>query len=78
MSVNDKKTPMKAELEIKAEKKNAEGYSDPTAFEALNRLDEDTKVHKIMKIIFMLLDLTGFYMDGRITLVSKKTGRTWN
>ena len=78
MPVDNKNTLTKNEPDIKAEKKNAEGYPDPTAFEALNRLDEDTKVHKIMKIIFMLLDLTGFYMDGRITLVSKKTGRTWN
>lgn len=64
--------------QIELEKKNKEEYSDPTCYNALNRLDEDNKVHKIMKMIFTLLDLTGFYLDGRITLVSKKTGRTWN
>ena len=45
------------------EKENGKGYSDPAAY--------------VIKMIFNLLDLAGFYLDGRITIVSKKTGRTW-
>lgn len=59
------------------EKENSEGYSDPVAYDALSRLDEEARFHRVIKMIFNLLDLAGFYLDGRITIVSKKTGRTW-
>ena len=59
------------------EKENGESYSDPVAYDALSRLDEESRFHRVIKMIFNLLDLAGFYLDGRITIVSKKTGRTW-
>ena len=59
------------------EKENCEGYNDPVAYGALSRLDEEARFHRVIKMIFNLLDLAGFYLDGRITIVSKKTGRTW-
>lgn len=59
------------------EKENGEGYNDPVAYDALSRLDEEARFHRVIKMIFNLLDLAGFYLDGRITIVSKKTGRTW-
>lgn len=59
------------------EKENSEGYNDPVAYDALSRLDEEARFHRVIKMIFNLLDLAGFYLDGRITIVSKKTGRTW-
>ena len=62
---------------IDIEKENGEGYSDPVAYDALSRLDEEARFHRVIKMIFNLLDLAGFYLDGRITIVSKKTGRTW-
>ena len=43
----------------------------------LSRLEEDARFHRVIKMIFNLLDLAGFYLDGRIVIVSKKTGRTW-
>ena len=62
---------------LEIEKENNEGYRDPVSYDALNRLDEEARFHRVIKMIFNLLDLAGFYLDGRITIVSKKTGRTW-
>lgn len=62
---------------LNIEKENGEGYNDPAAYDALSRLDEEARFHRVIKMIFNLLDLAGFYLDGRITIVSKKTGRTW-
>lgn len=62
---------------LNIEKENGEGYNDPVAYDALSRLDEEARFHRVIKMIFNLLDLAGFYLDGRITIVSKKTGRTW-
>lgn len=59
-------------------RKNAEGYSDPTAYEALKNIDkEDEKFHKLLYAIFDICDLAGFQIEGRIVLVDKKTGRVW-
>lgn len=59
-------------------KKNPEGYDDPTAFEALSHItDEEKKVSKIIHIIKGLCDICGFEVVGRIVLVDKKTGKVW-
>ena len=62
---------------LNIERENKEGYQDPTAYDALSRLDEEARFHRVIKMIFNLLDIAGFYLDGRITIVSKKTGRIW-
>lgn len=71
----EKNNEQLAPLDI--EKENGEGYSDPVTYDALSRLDEEARFHRVIKMIFNLLDLAGFYLDGRITIVSKKTGRIW-
>lgn len=59
-------------------RKNAEGYSDPTAYEALKNLDkEDEEFHKLLHTIFYICELSGFQIQGRIILVNKKTGKVW-
>jgi hypothetical protein len=59
-------------------RKNASGYSDPTAYEAIKNIDcEDEKFHKLLYTIFYLCELAGFKIDGRIVLIDKYTGRTW-
>lgn len=59
-------------------KKNSEGYSDPTAFEALRNINkEDERFHKLLYTIFYLCELAGFDIEGRIVLIDKKTGRVW-
>lgn len=57
---------------------NAEGYSDPTAFEALKNLErEDERFHRLLYTLFYLCELADFEIEGRIVLIDKKTGRIW-
>lgn len=57
---------------------NAEGYSDPTAFEALRNLErEDERFHRLLYTLFYLCELADFKIEGRIVLIDKKTGRIW-
>ena len=57
--------------------RNSEGYSDPTAFFAMRSIDEDERFRKLMRTIFNILDLAGFRLEGRITLIDKKTGKIY-
>lgn len=56
-------------------RRNAEGYSDPTAYEALKNIEreEDERFHRL----FYLCELAGFEIEGRIILVDKRNGRVW-
>lgn len=60
-------------------RKNAEGYSDPTAYEALQNIEskEDERFHKLLYAIFNICELAGFEIEGRIVLVDKRSGRVW-
>lgn len=59
-------------------RKNAEGYLDPTAYEAMKNIDkDDERFHKLLHTIFYLCELAGFQIEGRIILVDKKNGRVW-
>ena len=78
MSIFSSKETIREELKAQEiDRKNSEGYDDPVTYDALSRLDEEARFHRVIKMIFNLLDLAGFYLDGRITIVSKKTGRIW-
>lgn len=58
--------------------KNSEGYTDLTAYQAIKNVDkEDEKFQKLLNAIFDICELAGFKIEGRITLVNKKTGRIW-
>lgn len=58
--------------------KNSEGYTDLTAYQAIKNVDkEDEKFQKLLHMIFDICELAGFEIEGRITLVNKKTGRIW-
>ena len=39
---------------------------------------EDDAFFKLLHMIFNLCDLAGFRLEGRITLVHKKTGKIYN
>lgn len=62
-------------------KKNAEGYDDPTPYEAIKRIDEKTAAYyrfkNLLRTIWYICDQAGFRVEGRIVLVDKKTGRVW-
>lgn len=60
------------------DRKNSEGYSDPTAYEALRNLNrEEDRYRKLCRTILNICELAGFSIQGKIVLVDKKTGRVW-
>lgn len=60
------------------DRKNAEGYSDPTAYQALkNIVDEEERFHKLLYAIFDICELADFEIEGRIVLVDKRSGKVW-
>lgn len=65
-------------------RKNAEGYSDPTAYIAIKNTemslinsDETERFHKLLDAIFNICELSDFHIEGRIVIKDKKTGRIW-
>lgn len=58
-------------------RKNGDGYSDPTAYEVLKKMDEEERFHKLLNTIFYLCDLAGFHLENRIVLKDNRTGRIW-
>lgn len=60
------------------DRKNSEGYSDPTAYAAMRNIarDED-RFRKLRKVILNICDVAGFEIWGPIVLVDKKTGKIW-
>lgn len=65
-------------MQNKDPRKNSEGYSDPTAYNAIRNIEkEDEKFHKLLHTIFDICELSGFEIEGRIVLIDKKSGRIW-
>lgn len=59
-------------------KKNSEGYSDPTAYQALKNLEEEeARFHKLLYTLFDICELANFRIEGRIVLVDKSSGKIW-
>ena len=57
-------------------RRNAEGYSDPTAYEALKNMEqEDERFHKLLDTIFALCELSDFHIEERIVIKDKRTDR---
>lgn len=52
--------------------------SDPTALKAVKNVDHEyERFRKLLGLIFELCNLSGFTLEGRITLIDKRTGRVW-
>ena len=59
-------------------RKNSDGYSDPTAFQALRNIGkEDERFHRLLYTLFYICELADFQIEGRIVLIDKQTGRIW-
>lgn len=61
-------------------KKNSEGYSDPTPYEALNnieRSEEHERFRKFMGAMLRIAELSDFSIEERIVVKDKRTGRIW-
>lgn len=60
------------------EMKNAEGYSDPTAYAAMRNIEQEEKrSRKLRHAILSICDVAGFEIRGPIILINKRTGKVW-
>ena len=56
-----------------SDRKNSEGYSDPTAYQAMMNLEiEELRFKKLLRSIKDVCDI-----EGRIVLIDKRSGRVW-
>lgn len=60
------------------DRKDSEGYSDPTVYAAMKNIarDED-RYRKLRKAILSICDVAGFEIRGPLVLVDRKTGKVW-
>lgn len=59
-------------------RRNSEGYSDPTAYAALKHIEEEEeRFHKLLYAIFDICELADFEIEGQIILIDKRTGKVW-
>lgn len=62
-------------------RRNASGYMDLTAFEAIRNVEREAEAEerfkKLLNTIFYICELAGFRIEGRIVLQDKKTGKVW-
>ena len=58
-------------------RRNAEGYSDPTAYAALSNIEKEERLAKqLKKTLGEVCALSGYRIKGEITLVNKRSGHT--
>ena len=59
-------------------KRNASGYIDPTAYEAIKNVEaENERFQKLLTAIFAICELAGFHIEERIVIRDKRTGKVW-
>lgn len=59
-------------------RKNASGYSDPTAYMAIKNVEnEDERFRKLLDTIFNICELSDFHLEERIVLRDKNTGKVY-
>lgn len=59
-------------------RRNASGYVDPTAHEAIKNIDAETeRFQKLLNTIFTICELAGFHIEERIVIKDKRTGKIW-
>lgn len=63
-------------------RKNGEGYPDPTAYEAIKRAEpvdwEKERFMKVVGCILRICELSGFYLEEKLVLRDKRTGKIWH
>ena len=59
-------------------RRNASGYYDPTAYEAIKNVDDETaRFQKLLNTIFYICETAGFHVEERIVIKDKRTGKVW-
>lgn len=65
-------------MNVRDQRKNCEGYSDPTPYEAITEIEkEERRFRRLLHTIFYICEMAGFEIDGRIVLIDKRNGRIW-
>lgn len=61
------------------ERRNHEGYSDPTAFAALQSYDDEAvkRRNMLLHVLWHVAELFGFKVEGRIELYDTVLDRHW-
>lgn len=65
--------------ENKDPKRNASGCLDLTAYQAIKNIEdrEKERLHKLLATIFSICELSDFYIEERIVVRDKRTGKVW-
>ena len=62
-------------------RRNASGYMDLTAYEAIRNVEREAEAEerfkKLLNTIFYICDLAGFHIENRLEIRDKKTGKVW-
>ena len=62
----------------KLSKKNSEGYNDLTAYKGIKAAESDRERHrKMIGALLRMCELGDYYMESRIVLRDKRTGKVW-
>ena len=56
---------------------NGSGCKDLTDYEAIENIESERRLKKLLTEIFRLCDIAGFHVEERIVLRDKKTGKIW-
>lgn len=79
--------------EEKKMQRNAEGYPDPTAYDAISKVERDSNIYssvnpaadayerdrfmKVVGCILRICELSGFHLEEKLVLKDKRTGKIW-
>lgn len=59
-------------------RKNASGCSDPTAYQAIQNIDEEEEeFKKLYRTLRYICNVAGFEFAGRVCISNKESGRVW-
>ena len=67
---------------VKDPRKNAEGYTDPTAYNGMKKVvkeedDADKRASELVGVLKFIIRAAGFELIERIQLKDKRTGRVY-
>jgi len=64
-------------MSLRDEMRNAEGYIDPTAYEAIKNAESKERAEKIIYVLKYIIKHSSFELVERIHIRDKKTGREY-
>lgn len=65
-------------MTAKDDRKNAEGYNDPTAYNAIKNVEQDkddARFHQLLNTLFSICELADFHIEGELCLKIRELER---